>query len=68
MELVIQKWCGGAAKCELVVWQNVRVKDPGACGGVGQRREDFFVLGATPNFVLSSNLCNKRELCICVRE
>ena len=36
IELVIQKWSGGAEKCEPVVWQN-----EGACWGVVQRRENF---------------------------
>ena len=68
MELVIRKCCYFAL-CEPMVWQNVRVKDllEGFVEGCAEKKKLLFVLGATPNLVLSSNFCFERELCICVR-
>ena len=63
MELDIQKWCYFAL-CEPVLWQNVRMKDlfeGGFVEGCAEKRKFLFVLGATPNLVLSPNFCFERE-------
>ena len=63
MELDFQKWCYFAL-CEPVLWQNVRMKDlfeGGFVEGCAEKRKFLFVLGATPNLVLSPNFCFERE-------
>ena len=64
MELDIQKWCYFAL-CEPILWQNVRMKDlfeGGFVEGCAEKRKFLFVLGATPNLVLSPNFCFERTL------